>query len=75
MTIGGAPSVYSSVLTAMQSAGAQMDAAANSVASGDLDDLVNASLAMSTAKVAMGAAAQLARTADEMSESTLNMLV
>lgn len=62
-------------MAAMQAAGAQMDAAAASIGSGDLNDLVDASMAMSTAKLSMGVAVQLSRVSDEMSASTLDMLV
>ena len=65
----------SSILAAIESAGSRMDQAMSSINGGDLDSYVDASMDMSSAKVEMGVAGALARTQNEMFQSTLNMLV
>jgi hypothetical protein len=71
----GIPSVGSSVLSLLRQADGQSMAAASSIASGNLDNLVDASMALSMAKVSVGVAADLSRTQDEMFQSTLDILV
>lgn len=52
-----------------------MDSAAASIAGGDLDGYVDASMDMSSAKLSIGIASALFRTANETTASTLDMLV
>jgi hypothetical protein len=65
----------SSIAAAIQSAGAKMSSAADSIATGNLDGYVDASTQMSEAKLTMGIAAKLAQTERAMFKSTLDMLV
>ena len=73
--VGGYPSMSSSILTALESAGSKMDQAVGAIDPNDPGSYVDAAMAMSSAKLDMGVAGALARTQNEMFASTLNMLV
>lgn len=75
VTIGGTPSLYNSVASAIQTAGSLMSDAANVISSDDMDNFVAAAVEMNQAKVTVGVAATLSRTQDAMFQSTLDMLV
>jgi hypothetical protein len=57
----------------MQKADDLMAGAAGSIASGDLDGYVDASVSMTMAKLNVGIAAKLSRVQDEMMQSTLDI--
>ena len=72
---GGIPSIGSSIQSSLAAADSySMDAAA-SVAGGNVDNMMEAAMALTMAKANVGVAAVLSRSQDEMMQSTLDMLV
>lgn len=74
MLSSGFSSLSSAILSSMGSADKLMEGASASIASGDLDSLVDASSMMSQAKLNVGIAAKMVRVQDEMMSSTLSIL-
>lgn len=75
MFTGGIPSIGSSIQSSLAAADSySMDAAA-SVAGGNVDNMMEAAMALAMAKANVGVAAVLSRSQDEMMQSTLDMLV
>lgn len=72
--MSGSLSIQNSVMTAMTAADAQMEKASAGIASGDLDGYVDASVAMTMAKMNVQIAATLSKLQDELSASTLSLL-
>ena len=64
-----------SILHAMGAASEKINAAAASIASGDLDGYVDATMQMTSAKLNVGIAAHLFHTQREMLDSVLDILV
>ncbi len=61
-------------MTAMAAPDGHMVAAAEGIATGDLDGYVDASAQMTLAKLSVGIAAKMMRFEDEMHQSTLSLL-
>ena len=74
MSIGGVPSLTSAALAALESAGAKMDLAVRTLACGNVDGYVDASMEISSAKLSIGIAAKLIHSQSEVFKSTLDML-
>lgn len=74
MFSSGIGSLSTAIQTAMAAADRQMTGAADSIATGDLDNLVDASMQMTAAKMSMGIAGKLASIQDQMMQSTLSIL-
>jgi hypothetical protein len=72
--IGALRSLSTSILGALQKADDLMATAATSIATGDLDGYVDASVSMSMAKLNVGIAVQLTRAQDEMMQNTIDIL-
>lgn len=74
MRIDGSPSLMTSALQTIQTGEQQMLQAAGQITSGSVDDLAGGVVAMESARLTQGIGIKLAKVADDMMKSTLDML-